>query len=573
MKTWRKSIGLPCAVLTVAIGAGAVSVRADAYSSAVLADNPVVYFRLNETNGDYFSSDNVYTGKVIGGFSRTYTGPGPLTLRSSYLFNGLDLDNVCPFLANGTSPADAAGSQYITVTNAAAVNPGTNDLTLEAWLFLPQNYVTNTGVALAKMGNASNSYRVGYYLTTTMNGGVMSVQSHLLDSDSSWASAALSTPLAVVGTGVFCHVAAVFDRHPPGTEDTATIYVNGIAQGTTSNSMLKTGNVISGSTQDIQPLSQLGIGAIIKSTGGRGFAINGRVDDVAIYTRALSAAAISNHYAVAAGTRRGTSLPPVTNSLLVALHGGSAIASPTDQVGLWADEASHGGVQDFLQSTSVRRPTWSYDLLPSGRKAGVVNFDRTVTNYLALAATPVMDTNTWTSFVAFKPNAAAGGSSWTLFNSSYTSGAGSASPILWFVILYPTNLYSVTRAAANTWVGPSFILSDRDRWFVLSTVWNGTTALLNGNGATTTVARLQDQFRTLYPPSSAVGGNSTPLGHINTWIGGYNVADPAWTLPFDGKIAEILFYNTALPAADVNTIESYLVDKYLVRRGMVLWLR
>jgi hypothetical protein len=141
------------------------------------------------------------------------------------------------------------------------------------------------------------------------------------------------------------------------------------------------------------------------------------------------------------------------------------------------------------------------------------------------------------------------------------------------VILYPTNLYSVTRAAANTWVGPSFILSDRDRWFVLSTVWNGTTALLNGNGATTTVARLQDQFRTLYPPSSAVGGNSTPLGHINTWIGGYNVADPAWTLPFDGKIAEILFYNTALPAADVNTIESYLVDKYLVRRGMVLWLR
>jgi hypothetical protein len=177
-----------------------------------------------------------------------------------------------------------------------------------------------------------------------------------------------------------------------------------------------------------------------------------------------------------------------------------------------------------------------------------------------------MDTNTWTTFAVFRSVGwAADGNTRTLLNSSYTAGAGGGSATLWFLMLHSnSNLYSVTRTAASGWIAPSFLPPNRNQWFLLTTVWNGQPVTVNGNAPTTTVARLQDESRTSYTPSTAVGGNATPSGHIATWIGKYDyTAGGNNELAFDGQIAEMLFYNTALSSNDVNEVELYLTRKYL----------
>jgi hypothetical protein len=365
-------------------------------------------------------------------------------------------------------------------------------------------------------------------------------------------------------------VVAVFDRNPPGVDDTATLYIDGVAQGTTNGSAVKSDSTINGQTVDMQPPGNLGIGALPGSNLG----MRGRVDEVAIYARALSAAQVSNHYAAGRGTLRGLSLPPITNNLVLAVQASSAVTSSTGRVGIWEDEAAAGGYQDFLQLTDAGRPSWTNDTLPTGRQGGVLNFKMVSTNYLELGASPaVMDTNTWTTFVVFKPNPASAGTPRFLFGSGYASGATFQSTNFWGSYVHSANSFlAFSRSNSSAFIGASITPPNSNQWFVMSSIWNGTAAALNGNAATTIVARLQDESRTAYTPNSAVGANALPSGHLLTRIG--QITQPGFSFPFDGKIAEILFYNTALSAADVSAVEEYLVGKHLIlRQGTVILLR
>lgn len=562
MKTSFRSIGLPLVVLVMALHVAGVSrVRADAYSDAVMADNPAAYFRLTETNGNFLSVDNVYTGVVHGAaLFRGLLGPGPriASLRQTFLFNGLDLDNIGVLLTNSLAPRGESSDSGISVTNTAALNPGTNSFTMEAWTLIPVNYNTNPPLGV---GTILNKYSGGVFgLRTTVKTNDNTIRVYGLMQGTNGLS---STPEAMLTTGVWHYVAAVYDRKEPGTQDEATIYVDGVWVAMTNSSELKEGGVLGGAAQDIQPQWQLGIGAAVTNTGGvYGHGLPGRIDEVAIYTHALTAAQISNHYAAAQGSLRGTATPPVTAGLLIALQGGSAITSPAGAVGIWVDEAWQGGYQDFSQSTSLRRPAWSRDTVPTGRSVGVLNFDKASTNYLELEASSVMDTNTWTWFVAFKP-----GLGGLLLRSAYTAGAGtgtSASSNLWGSHAYttPGKLVTFTRDANGLGYSSTFSPTVSNQWFVMSGTWNGTTAVLNGNPATNLTGRLQQELRTAsYAPQSTNGPNANPSGHVRTRVG-VNSADLLY--PFDGKIAEILIYNTALPSSDVGTVETYLVRKYLV---------
>lgn len=556
-------MGFPGFALLLAVPfTRAIDVRADAYSSAVTADHPAAYFRLSETNGSYFSVDNAHTGTVVGSVTRGLIGPGPRVdaLRQTRLFDGLDLDNVGPVFANGTN--NTLVTQAISVPNATALNAGTGSITLEGWVNRPVvPPVANNGMIFSKMGYSGNNARMGYTLATiTDAGGVMSLQASLRYTNDIFAS-----PSATMTTGVWYHVAAVFDRS--GEEDTATLYVNGAAQGTTTSAVLRAGDAPGGARENIQSTVALGIGATMTYTGGsQWYGISGRVDEVAFYTNALTAEQISSHYAAARGSLRGTSTPPVTNGLLVAVQGRSAITSSTARVGVWVDEAPLGGYQDFLQPTEANRPTGTNVLMPKGRPASVLNFAMGGTNYLELGATPAMDTNTWTWFAVFKPNPASAGMTRVALRSAYTSGAGASSSSIWGSYLHQTQGFlAQTRQSGGTAVIASFVPAVSNQWFILSAAWNGTGSDLNGNPATTLLGRLQDELRTVYGESTANNATATPLGHVRTRIGA-NSDISSSPYPFDGMIAEILIYSTLLSPSDISAVETHLIRKYLAQQ-------
>lgn len=558
MKRQIIRIGI-CVLLAVALTAAVA--RADAYSDVVIADGPVAYFGLNETNGNYFSHDNTYAGVIAGDVVRHTIGPSPRwpSLRQTHLFDGFDLDNVGPVFINAQG---GAASKYIAVADAPALDPGTDSITLEAWVYrsaVPTN-LSNTAQLFSKMGDAGNLARTGYMLASVTDAASnMTLVASLRDASSIFAS--VSVPMQ---TGLWYHVAAVFDRS--GAEDTAHLYVNGEFQGTTTSAVLRVGQVSGGASVNIDSPRAFCIGATATSSDSL-YGMNGRVDGIAFYKQALSGAQIANHYAAARGRPRGTATPPITNGLMVALQGASAITSTTGRVGIWVDEAALGGYQDFIQATDTNRPVLDSVVMPKGgNPKGVVQFAASSSQYLELGATLGMDTNAFTWFIVFKPVAPVAGTC-ILLRSAYTSGADVGSGSIWGSFFDSTpNIKVHTRKADRTSKEAVFDasrnLADLDQWFVMGGVWNGASAAFRG--------QLQDQQDTAYAPQDYTEATAAPAGHIRTRIG----SDAASLASYlDGGIAEILIYNTALLQSDVNAVETYLVSKYLVAADTTVFIQ
>ncbi len=565
-------------VFTFIILAATFAEAADnGYRVAVTASQPVVYFRLNETIGNYYSLTGDYTGTP----ANTTPCTGPCAISSdNFLFTGLEVTNTgATFTANPLGPSSTSAVSYITIPHAAALNPGTGSLTLEAWIKIPAAYANDTeGNVMMKMGDTNFSYRTGYSLATICdtNTGMMYVFGQIRDGEATYANAAFKTPQAALSLNAWHYVAAVFSRNPPGTADTATLYVDGTPQGTTTGSVLKVGNVVSGATQDIQPLSSLGLGcAMAYNASDYGFALRGYADELALYTKALSATEISNHWIAAATATRPAVTVPVTNGLLVALQGGSAATTSAGRVTCWFDSAPLGGWQDFRQLTNAYQAGLVQATMPDDRSHSVIEFNPVNTNHLELPSTARMDTNTWTWFVVFKPNTA-GSSARILLRSAYTNGAGIGSGTLWgsFIDAPSPEFRSHTRQSGSAIATPAFLPAISNQWFVMGAIWNGAASAINGRAATSIAAQLHDQHHIAYPLSAGVNTNSAdanPSGHLLTRIG-VNSGD--YSGSFDGQIAEILIYNTPLSEADATAVMMYLEQKYLLRlSGTVFTMR
>lgn len=553
------------------------AMRAEAWDSgymeAVTASQPVAYFRLSETSGKFYTTGNAYTGTPTS--VTLVRGPGPSTGggSSTLLLNGLEWTNQGASFTNPLAPNSINASSYIMVTNSASLDVRTNSLTLEAWVNIPVAYTNHNqpGNILCKCGDNTTPTRTGYLLDTLTdtNTGVLYVRGQIRDSELPTGDAFFPTPSALLSTGVWHHVAAVFVRNPPGTPDTATLYLDGVVQGTTNSSVLKVGNVVSGSAQDIQSTKDLAIGCFSSSTPG--FGVRGYVDEPAIYLRALSAAEISNHWAAAKPTPRPGLFVPVTNNLLVALQSGATVTNATGRVAYWLDSASAGGWQDFSQMTNAWQPAPTQATMPSSRPCEVLDFTAANTNCLEMGSSAAsMDTNTWSWFIVFKPDFCGGGTARILMRSAYTYTANpttTGASTLWGSYLDSAATFNPhTRTSAGGISTPYFTPRATNQWFVMAAVWNGTAGALNGNAATSIMSFLRSEQHVLYTVSVGTSTNNAsanPTVHLLTRIG----ANSDYAGPFDGQMAEILIYNTALSAADVERVLTYLEGRYLIFRG------
>ncbi len=213
------------------------------YRGAVLADDPVAYWRLNETSGATAADLRlVHPGSYVS---------GPLLGQPGALDG--DSDQAARFYRNDR--------QYVRVPNSPALN--TTVFSAEAWAF-PTG---GDGDYRAVMG--SRDYPRGWVLYAS--------QSNVWEFWVNNGAGIVSVSGGPLALNTWTHLVATFDGA------TARLYVNGTLAGSTA--------VPSGySPQTSNPL-MIGL-----TEPGTRFWFDGRLDEAAVYSRALSAAQVLNHY-------------------------------------------------------------------------------------------------------------------------------------------------------------------------------------------------------------------------------------------------------------------------------------
>lgn len=222
------------------------------YVQTILSDSPLAYYRLDEISGTvvHDSTAGGNTGTVVGGV--TLAQPG------------------------ATSDGDLAESfdgetGYLDVSTSALVALGSDDdLTLEAWVFLrsltdsESASGSGTGVTVIESNETGNAY--GYCFAIDDNGHIWWWPAGGQD-----VHGTIAVPL-----NAWTHVVVVVSG------GTSSLYVNGVLDttGTTAG-------------QPAGTFTRIGHRSWV---GGW---LDGRVDEVAIYSHALSAARIQAHYQAA----------------------------------------------------------------------------------------------------------------------------------------------------------------------------------------------------------------------------------------------------------------------------------
>ncbi len=234
------------------------------YVQVVLDDQPLAYWRLDDTSGSSAAdlSGNNHPGTYVGNVLYRQMGAiqSDPSSRSVYLNQG------------GTS------TDYVSAAGAPFNFPGQASFSLEAWVLPAMIDTSYRGVVSDEIPSGTTKEGYVVYLGGFTDGGMGIGYDRYGDSG--------STPLhdggaVLQGAGWF-HIVAVYDS---SSTPTMSIYVNG---GLSASSP---------TTRQIQPFScQFDIGATL--CGANGW-FEGNIAEVAVYGTALSATQVQNHYAAA----------------------------------------------------------------------------------------------------------------------------------------------------------------------------------------------------------------------------------------------------------------------------------
>lgn len=209
------------------------------------------------------------------------------------------------------------------------------------------------------------------------------------------------------------------------------------------------------------------------------------------------------------------------------VYSDAGVTPAVDTAGVYQWNDRVGGVNNWLQSGASLRPTYRTNIVnskPVLRYGGVTDDDYMVN----VSIMNFVTTTAKTIFTVAKWNNA--GSVWSEANNYY--------------IAYYTgaNVDSYNYSGGYQNVGKATSVG---AWTVHTYLHNGTT-LYSGCNDT----------RTASLAGVASGTSSTG----SSFITGYNFTPGS--NPFDGDLAEIITYNTALSEADRQTTERYLAQKY-----------
>ena len=231
----------------------------------------------------------------------------------------------------------------------------------------------------------------------------------------------------------------------------------------------------------------------------------------------------------------------------------------TNDVINWHDQAPRGGSEDATdQGIASRRPLLltaatghvpGAGLTPGGYPS--LDFDDTGgDDLLQIASDPDLATGTASWFVVFRPTGGGGAATVVSTNSDLANEH-------WGNLWTSSTFYHQTRTSTggavnvSTSVPGGFLTS----WHVVSNVWNGSGTVLNGVPAETLQGRLDT-----VDSGSLGGANGVPGSHDFTSIG--NASTLAAVTDYDGQVAAVLIFDTALSSSDALAVEDYLDRVY-----------
>lgn len=290
--TMNAFLGFRKACLGVLMYTAAASVNsalASPYSDAVLADNPIAYYRLQETSGTVAANSGT-AGATLDGSTTTFSnpqtapstqpqigqpGPRPTDLVNSLPLIGFEADNV------GIRQTNNTGAQATVADNAQLDITGA--LTLEAWVKKNATQVSagnNEGI----IGKFTGTGNQRSYALAVANSN--SALQFIVNTDGTSGGNTTYSPAGYTlpAGGDWVHIVGVF---VPSTS--MTVYVNGSVVGTPQTTSVPA--AIFAGTAD------LWIGRQFSTATNVSF--EGLIDEVAIYNYALSAERVSAHYLAA----------------------------------------------------------------------------------------------------------------------------------------------------------------------------------------------------------------------------------------------------------------------------------
>ena len=268
---------LDSAPATLNVQARAVDVPITRYAKVVVADGPVAYWRLDETSGSTTATD------AVGSFDGTYVpGAGSFTYG---VITGIPHETDTALgIANGAT---------VNIPYALELNsPGA--FTYEGW-FQPASLAANGNDYRTALSSMSNPYGAGPtgWLVYQTGGNNWAWWPY----NGFWTGVQFTDTDPVVA-GRWYYLTLTYD----GT--TFTFYVNGVAKASgTDSGFVQNGNVPSGGAANYNynynttPGLPIGSGPVIlgwrPDSGFNPF--EGKIDDVAVYNKALTPQQIQNH--------------------------------------------------------------------------------------------------------------------------------------------------------------------------------------------------------------------------------------------------------------------------------------
>ena len=331
------------------------------FPAAVIGSTPLSYWRLDETSGT-----TAYD--FVGGNNGTYKSIPPTTLGLPG-YAGLE---------NGVANTDTAVSfsgnnSYVGNISGTAINfTNNNNFSLEAWVNAPAQ--SDEASIIAKgIGNSGTTrteqfaldvYAGAYRFFTTRNGTVYSATAST-GPNSTWQ-----------------HIVGVYDgQNVLGGGVKLYIYVNGVQEGSAAcpiNQSATTTAVSIGSKRTGNDPAYDGT-------------FNGVVDDVAVYSSALSASTVFAHYAAAFGSTVAPyiNVQPVgiTNYLGLPIKLSVAAAGSVPLTYTWYQGNTVVGSDSSYSIAAAAYSDAGYYHVNIANSLGNIN---SVTNYLAVLAPPTI---------------------------------------------------------------------------------------------------------------------------------------------------------------------------------------